>query len=60
MSEATKRDHDPPTGLTPGKKTPKRSASGRFTKKTILFEPDIQSEDCENVCTAFNTVLFSL
>ena len=49
MSDATKRDHDPLTGLAPGKKEPKRrSTSGQFTKKKLL-EPDIQSEDCENV-----------
>jgi hypothetical protein len=41
MSDATKRDHDPPSDLTHGKKTRKRRfASGRFTKKT-LFEPEL-------------------
>jgi hypothetical protein len=58
MSDSTKRDHDPPTGLTPGKKPPKRrSASGRFTK-TTLFKPDIQSEDFGNVCTTLQYIDF--
>ena len=44
MSDSTKRCHESPTGLTPGKKPPKKRTvvSGRFTKKE-LFKPNTES-----------------
>ena len=52
MSDSTKRCHECPTGLTPGKKPSKKRSvvSGRFTKKE-LFKPNTESNtDLKKVC----------
>ncbi len=55
MADAPKRSHDPPTGLTPGKKQPKRrSTSGKFSKRSLFSseEKDVRMENDQKVSCA--------
>ena len=55
MADAPKRSHDPPTGLTPGKKQPKRrSTSGKFSKRSLFSseEKDVRMEKDQKVSCA--------